>query len=139
MSKFTNMRFDPAGMTDDPEVKFSSSIVDYIFRRLAIEYLPADKRHELGIYTLAERNAQLDAQYGTATQPTGEPESPDRPVADAEGQTVLPIEKAKPINDVYGDAPMCFSCGVQMVRSGSCHVCQSCGTTSGCSRCVVPP
>jgi ribonucleoside-diphosphate reductase alpha chain len=132
VKKFTNMRFEPAGMTDDAEVKFSSSIVDYIFRRLAIEYLPAATRHELGIYTLEERNAQLDATYGSPPAPQAV-EPADEPKADAEGQTVLPIEKAEPVDDVYGDAPMCFSCGVQMVRAGSCHVCQSCGTTSGCS------
>src|SRR5680860_883461 len=66
VKKFTNMRFEPAGMTDDPEVKFTSSIVDYIFRRLAIEYLPTDKRHELGIYTMEERTSMLDGGYPTA-------------------------------------------------------------------------
>jgi ribonucleoside-diphosphate reductase alpha chain len=132
VSKFTNMRFEPAGLTDDSEVKFASSIVDYIFRRLAIEYLPAERRHELGIYTLEERNAQLDATYGAVAAPTAAQDR-EEPVADAEGQTVLPIEESKPIDDVYGDAPMCYSCGVKMIRAGSCHVCQQCGTTSGCS------
>jgi ribonucleoside-diphosphate reductase alpha chain len=132
VSKFTNMRFEPAGLTDDSEVKFASSIVDYIFRRLAIEYLPAERRHELGIYTLEERNAQLDAAYGAVAAPTAAQDR-EEPVADAEGQTVLPIEESKPIDDVYGDAPMCYSCGVKMIRAGSCHVCQQCGTTSGCS------
>ncbi|MPZ74669.1 MAG: hypothetical protein GEU74_15870, partial [Nitriliruptorales bacterium] len=61
VSKLMNMRFEPAGMTDDSEVKFATSIVDYIFRRLAIEYLPAEKRQQLGIYTLEERSASLDA------------------------------------------------------------------------------
>jgi ribonucleoside-diphosphate reductase alpha chain len=126
VKKFTNMRFEPAGMTDDPEVKFTSSIVDYIFRRLAIEYLPVDKRHELGIYTLEERQAQLDAGYPTAAQSTA-------PAADVEGQIVLPVDKPEHVDDLYGDAPMCYACGVKMQRAGSCHVCASCGTTSGCS------
>ena len=129
VSKFTNMRFEPAGMTDDTEVKFASSIVDYIFRRLAIEYLPVNKRQEMGIYTLEERNASLDTGYPTP-QPVAEP---DEPKADAEGQIVLPVEKDVPVDDLYGDAPMCYSCGIKMQRAGSCHVCSQCGTTSGCS------
>jgi ribonucleoside-diphosphate reductase alpha chain len=129
VKKFTNMRFEPAGMTDDPEVKFASSIVDYIFRRLAIEYLPAAKRQELGIQTLEERNAALDAQYGG-----GQPAAPaPEPVVDAEGQAVLPIEQPKPVDAVHGDAPMCLQCGITMLRAGSCHCCPQCGTTSGCS------
>ena len=129
VSKFINMRFEPAGMTDDAEVKFASSIVDYMFRRLAIEYLPADKRHEMNIYTMQERSAQLDAGY---------PPSPaaveDVTVkADAEGQIVLPVEAQRPVDDNYSNAPMCYQCGVSMVRAGSCHCCPQCGSTSGCS------
>ena len=124
VKKFTNMRFEPAGMTDDPEVKFASSVLDYLFRRLAIEYLPRDTRQELGIYTIEERHASLDAQAAAA----------EVPKADAEGQTVLPVAQANSrVDDIYGDAPMCFGCGVKMQRSGSCHVCVSCGATSGCS------
>jgi len=128
VKKFTNMRFEPAGLTDDPEVRFASSLVDYIFRRLAIEYLPSGKRQELGIYTMEERNASLDASYPPAQAP-----QPDRPLADATGQTVLPVDRPLPVDDLYGDAPMCYTCGVKMQRAGSCHVCTSCGTTSGCS------
>ncbi|MEX2620735.1 MAG: hypothetical protein WD250_11010 [Egibacteraceae bacterium] len=124
VTKFTNMRFEPAGMTDDPEVKFTSSIVDYIFRRLAIEYLPTDKRHELNIHTLEERNAALDVGY---------PPPASAPTVDVEGQTRLPVDRPLPVDDLYGDAPLCFTCGIKMQRAGSCHVCQSCGTTSGCS------
>jgi ribonucleoside-diphosphate reductase alpha chain len=122
--KFTNMRFEPAGLTDDPEVRFATSLVDYIFRRLAIEYLPQPKRHELGIYTMEERTASLDAGQAIPTQ---------SPRADATRQTVLPVDRPEPVDDLYGDAPMCYTCGVRMVRAGSCHVCQSCGSTSGCS------
>ena len=129
VKKFTNMRFEPAGMTDDPEVKFSSSIVDYMFRRLAIEYLPVDKRQELGIYTLEERQAQLDGGYPAPPQP----DEMSAPAADVEGQILLPVDKPEHVDDLYGDAPMCYSCGVKMQRAGSCHVCASCGTTSGCS------
>jgi ribonucleoside-diphosphate reductase alpha chain len=103
--------------------------VDYIFRRLAIEYLPIEQRQELGIYTMEERNAALEGG-GYASTATAEPETPK---ADAEGQIVLPVDKPAAIDDIYGDAPMCYSCGIQMQRAGSCHVCSSCGTTSGCS------
>jgi ribonucleoside-diphosphate reductase alpha chain len=130
VSKLMNMRFEPAGMTDDSEVKFATSLVDYIFRRLAIEYLPADKRQEMGIYTLEERSATLDAGgYGASSAPPAEA----APKADAEGQIVLPVDAPAPVDDVYGDAPLCYSCGIKMQRAGSCHVCSSCGTTSGCS------
>jgi ribonucleoside-diphosphate reductase alpha chain len=125
--KLTNMRFEPSGLTDDPEVRFVSSLVDYIFRRLAIEYLPADKRRELGIYTMEERTASLDAGYPSA------PPEPRTPLADATGQQVLPVDEPRPVSDVYGDAPMCYTCGTQMQPAGSCYVCSSCGTTSGCS------
>ncbi len=124
--KFTNMRFEPGGLTDDPEVRFASSLVDYIFRRLALEYLPIDKRQELGIFTMEERTASLDAGYSP-------PQQPAVPQADATGQTVLPVEPPTPISDLYGDAPMCYTCGTQMQPAGSCYVCSSCGTTSGCS------
>ena len=128
VSKFTNMRFEPAGMTDDPEVRFASSLVDYIFRRLAIEYLPVANRHGLGIYTIEERQASLDAGSYPAA------EVPPQPIADATGQTVLPIDVVlTPVDDLYGDAPMCYQCGVKMRRAGSCHACEQCGTTSGCS------
>jgi ribonucleoside-diphosphate reductase alpha chain len=132
VSKFINMRFEPAGMTDDSEVKFASSIVDYMFRRLAIEYLPAETRHALNIYTMQERTAQLDAGgYPPASPVASTVEGP--PKADAEGQTVLPVHPEHSIDDNYSNAPMCYQCGVSMVRAGSCHCCPQCGTTSGCS------
>jgi ribonucleoside-diphosphate reductase alpha chain len=130
VSKFINMRFEPAGMTDDAEVKFASSIVDYMFRRLAIEYLPAETRHAMNIYTMQERTAQLDAGYASAGGATSDDVAPK---ADAEGQIVLPVEPERPVDDNYSNAPMCYQCGVSMVRAGSCHCCPQCGTTSGCS------
>src|SRR2546430_2244109 len=67
VQKFTNMRFDPAGMTDDPDIRMAQSVMDYIFRRLALDYLPYDKRAELGIFTAEERAAQLREEYGEAS------------------------------------------------------------------------
>jgi ribonucleoside-diphosphate reductase alpha chain len=62
VAKFTNMRFDPAGMTDDPDIRIATSMMDYIFRRLALDHLPYDQRAELGIFSAAERAAQLSGQ-----------------------------------------------------------------------------
>jgi len=127
VSKFMNMRFEPAGMTDDEEIRFASSIVDYMARKLAVEYLPYDKREELGVFTLEERNAQLDAQYGAADDSTATPRA-----ADVQASVAVPkLEGSTAAVD--HDAPLCYDCGVKMQRAGACHVCQSCGTTSGCS------
>jgi ribonucleoside-diphosphate reductase alpha chain len=128
VSKFMNMRFEPAGMTDDDEIRFSTSIVDYLARKLAIEYLPFETRSELGIHTLEERNRILDEGYGdqetlVPTTPSAEDVVKAEPVPQFSGSSV-PIDH---------DAPMCFECGIKMKRAGACHVCESCGTTSGCS------
>jgi ribonucleoside-diphosphate reductase alpha chain len=125
--KYTNMRFEPAGMTDDPELRIAASLVDYIFRRLAVDYLPYDERVELGIQTTNER-----------MQPTlpgvDEALNRDAPVV----EPAPPVDSASIVDVrgpqiVHSDAPFCMQCGVQMQRAGSCHACPSCGTTSGCS------
>ncbi|HWB71611.1 MAG TPA: hypothetical protein VG452_05285 [Egibacteraceae bacterium] len=128
VKKFTNMRFEPAGLTDDPEVRFASSIVDYIFRRLAIEYLPADRRQELGIYTLEERDAAQAAGHPSSGAAVAPP-----PTTGDQAHAALPVGTPRPVDDTYGDAPMCYACGVKMQPAGSCYVCSSCGSTSGCS------
>ncbi len=129
--KYTNMRFEPAGMTDDPDLRIASSLVDYIFRRLAIDYLPAEERADLGILSTQER-----------TQPTLFPQvdTGDFDYGDKRGDEEItvagPIEREKPSllnRTMPSDAPYCYQCGNVMQRSGSCYVCPSCGTTSGCS------
>jgi ribonucleoside-diphosphate reductase alpha chain len=62
VAKFTNTRFEPAGMTDDPDIRIATSIMDYIFRRLALDHLPYEQRADLGILSAAERSAQLAGQ-----------------------------------------------------------------------------
>ena len=64
VTKFTNLRFEPAGMTDDPDIRIATSVMDYLFRRIALDYLPLDKRAELGIFSAEERTAQVSATYG---------------------------------------------------------------------------
>ena len=126
---FTNMRFEPAGMTDDPDIRFASSLVDYIFRRMAIEYLSLEERLELGILSVGER-----------TQPTL-PGVEEAAIENHIGTDVVPqvpvstesIDLVSPSAAHHPDAPLCMTCGVQMQRAGSCHACPSCGATSGCS------
>ena len=127
VQKFMNMRFEPAGMTDDSEIRFATSIVDYISRKLAIEYLPFETREALGIYTLEERTAMTEG-YGDTTSSVPTAPSPQAVATARE----LPTFEGSSV-PVDTDAPLCLSCGVKMKRAGSCHVCESCGATSGCS------
>ncbi len=143
VKKFTNVRFEPAGMTDDPDIRFATSLVDYIFRRLAVDYLPLDERMELGILSVGERlNPTLPGIEEATTETDGgldlfpSPPAYDTtsadldPLADLTAARAAVSTEARPSNR---DAPYCMQCGVQMVRAGSCHACPSCGTTSGCS------
>jgi len=122
-SKFINMKFEPSGMTNDPDIRFASSIVDYVFRRLALDHLTWEQREALGIRSIQERTeeaeekiAQLDAGSASEPPPAVQPTEPvERPTA-----RVL-------------DAPLCYQCGSKMQPAGSCYVCGTCGSTSGCS------
>ena len=146
--KYANMRFEPAGITDDPDLRIATSLVDYIFRRLAVDYLPLDERAELGILSTAERmQPTLPGVEETATPSSGIVESVD-PVtatvidgsAPPAPEQVTPAAQAAPVaagqplaRAEQRDAPYCYQCGNAMQRAGSCYVCSSCGTTSGCS------
>jgi ribonucleoside-diphosphate reductase alpha chain len=128
VSKFMNMRFEPAGMTDDAEIRFSTSLVDYLARKLAIEYLPYDQREGLGIFTLEERTRMLDE--GAGQEDTAVPTAPSAEAVTKAAELPKLDGGSVPVDH---DAPMCFECGIKMKRAGACHVCESCGTTSGCS------
>ncbi|HVE46423.1 MAG TPA: LAGLIDADG family homing endonuclease [Acidimicrobiales bacterium] len=130
VQKYTNMRFEPAGMTDDEELRIASSLVDYIFRRLAVDYLPYDERAELGILTSHERTQPTLPGVDEATTPSFG--TVEVPVAEVE-PGVKVIDVRPPSQPVNKDAPFCYSCGNEMQRAGSCYVCSSCGATSGCS------
>lgn len=130
MEKFTNLRFEPAGMTDDPEIRIAQSMMDYIFRRLAVDHWPYDTRASLGIFTTTERVAQLDADG------SGEETTIPGDVVPAAEATRSVHSSAELLQDQQGlilDAPLCMSCGTTMRPSVSCYVCESCGSTSGCS------
>jgi len=160
VSKFVNMRFEPAGMTDDVDVRMAQSIMDYIFRRLALDYLPYEKREELGIFTAEERARAVAASYGGGAAATSDDEELDvealaqsapiekhASVSEAEAGDVASAASAKRADDevhsstellekqlgTAADAPLCLNCGTKMRPAGSCYVCEGCGSTSGCS------
>jgi ribonucleoside-diphosphate reductase alpha chain len=135
---FTNMRFEPAGMTDDADIRFASSVVDYIFRRLAVDYLPLEERMELGILSVGERVAPTlpgieEAAVETVSGQDVTAGPPPENTASADLAELTEAARPAPTARVHADAPYCMQCGVQMQRAGSCHACPSCGTTSGCS------
>jgi ribonucleoside-diphosphate reductase alpha chain len=151
VQKFTNMRFEPAGMTDDPDIRMAQSVMDYIFRRLALDYLPRETRAELGIHSAEERAAMVAASsYGSAPVVPAEDDDVEVDVETMRGS--VPVEAPHPApaaaassearsstelieaqQGTAADAPLCLSCGVKMRPAGSCYVCESCGSTSGCS------
>ncbi|MFC9683357.1 vitamin B12-dependent ribonucleotide reductase [Streptomyces sp. NPDC056948] len=151
VSKFTNMRFEPAGMTDDPDVRMAQSIVDYIFRRLALDFLPFETRSALGIHSADERQRHLEtgsyepnedevdveglAQSAPRAQELKAVSAPKNEVAaqPAPQQAHTSAELVEMQLGIQADAPLCFSCGTKMQRAGSCYICEGCGSTSGCS------
>jgi ribonucleoside-diphosphate reductase alpha chain len=152
VSKFTNMRFEPAGMTDDPDVRMAQSIVDYIFRRLALDFLPFETRSALGIHSADERQRHLEtgsyeptdeevdieglAQSAPRTQELKAVAAP-KAVEEAPEPLLQQVHTSAELVEmqlgIQADAPLCFSCGTKMQRAGSCYICEGCGSTSGCS------
>ena len=153
VQKFTNVSFEPAGLTDDADVRMAKSLMDYIFRRLALDYLPFETRSYLGIHTAAERSAALDANAAytgpvaivpeaavavdqaieAVAEAVAEVVSAPQPVEITRKEVHSSAELFEMLQGTESDAPLCFSCGIKMRPSGSCHVCEGCGSTSGCS------
>jgi ribonucleoside-diphosphate reductase alpha chain len=156
VEKFTNLRFEPAGMTDDADIRMAQSMMDYIFRRLALDYLPFEQRSAMGLYTSAERAAALD--NGGEYAPIASADTPKAPPAVAAAAPAPAKAEVKPVAvkieaapaaplastigsssdllesmGIKSDAPLCMTCGVKMRMSGACFVCEGCGNTSGCS------
>ena len=142
VSKFVNMRFEPAGMTDDPDIRISQSIMDYIFRRLALDYLPYETREAMSIFTADERTATVAGSYGQLDAAPAADLAVEEIVTEA--VTATPIKprvsqahsSAELLEEITGtasDAPLCMTCGIKMRPAGSCYVCEGCGNTSGCS------
>ncbi len=132
--KYGNMKFEPAGMTDDPELRLASSLVDYIFRRMALDYLSREEREELGVLSTQERTQPtLPGVEEMATPSVGLGEDGLSP-ATAVAPSPVEFSQERPVpRAAQLDAPLCYNCGNTMQRAGSCYVCSSCGTTSGCS------
>jgi ribonucleoside-diphosphate reductase alpha chain len=151
VSKFTNMRFEPAGLTDDPDVRMAQSILDYIFRRLALDHLPFDVRADYGIYSATERQRQVetgsylpdeDADLTEIAQsaPIEERAPKAKAASDVAAGAATPAGSARSSMEVVeaklghaADAPLCLNCGTKMRPAGSCYACEGCGSTSGCS------
>ena len=144
-------------MTDDKDIRMAQSMMDYIFRRLALDYLPFDQRSAMGLYTVAEREAALNnggeyapvAEVSVATAPPKAVAAPVVAPVVAKVETPAPVAvkiEPAPLAPTIGsssdllesmgiksDAPLCMTCGVKMRMSGACFVCEGCGNTSGCS------
>ena len=150
VEKFTNMRFEPAGITDDPDVRIASSVLDYVFRRLALDHLPYETRAEMGILSASERSAQLAGEDPDALAEEQDPgemaqsapverpqprheDQPDPRPADPASQPHSSTELIEAQQGRTADAPLCLTCGTKMRPAGSCYVCEGCGATSGCS------
>lgn len=146
VQKFTNLKFEPAGMTDDQDIRIAQSIMDYIFRRLALDYLDFDDRSELGIYTAAERARYVQTgEYVSEEDESSLPEYEQLRNDDADNFDVDGARQpslidahttAELLENMTGhaiDAPLCMTCGTKMRPSGSCYACEGCGATSGCS------
>ncbi len=120
--------FAPSGITDDADIRTAGSITDYIFRRLALDYLSFDDRLELGLASIDD----MPDEQTTLLADIVEEDKADAVVAELPKATApKKVESQKTSAD--DTAPMCFNCGNQTQRSGSCYVCTSCGSTTGCS------
>ncbi|MGH9303737.1 MAG: vitamin B12-dependent ribonucleotide reductase [Acidimicrobiales bacterium] len=140
--KYTNLRFEPAGITDDQELRLASSLVDYIFRRLALDYLSYDERLELGVLSTGERTQPTLPGLEEVEDTRAVREERERfggggdvgrggvGASGAAGRTSGAAAGRAAENR---DAPFCYACGNLMQRAGSCFACPSCGSTSGCS------
>ena len=142
VEKFTNLRFEPSGMTDDPDIRIAQSMMDYIFRRLALDYLPFETRSAIGLYSAAERVRALETG-GYAPDISTDTDDLEHTTPVAELDTVAKSADAKfeavtsksygsstelfeAISGIKSDAPLCMTCGVKMRISGACYVCEGC-------------
>lgn len=137
---FINMTFAPSGITDDQEIRTASSLVDYIFRRLASDYLSFDDRLELGLVSiddqpLESQESLLDEQTLEDPAPQASKPSPAPAINlnQSEPKIIQPKPNAADSSRGVETAPLCYSCGNTTQRSGSCYVCTACGSTTGCS------
>lgn len=133
--------FAPSGITDDPDIRTSSSVIDYIMRRLALDYLSFDDQLELGLVTIDD---MPDNQLSLIENETDNQQPQNKQsLAEVKEQTASQnkvvdtknsSDSKKSIATVKDStAPLCYNCGNQTQRAGNCYVCSSCGSTTGCS------
>jgi ribonucleoside-diphosphate reductase alpha chain len=131
--------FAPFGVTNDPEIRTASSITDYIVRRMATDYLSFDDRLELGLASLDDMPDQqttlLETPAAAVPTPAPAPKAVETPVPASPAVAEAPAVVTEEADALVGDstAPLCYNCGNQTQRAGSCYVCSSCGSTTGCS------
>ncbi|MDQ4144550.1 MAG: vitamin B12-dependent ribonucleotide reductase [Actinomycetota bacterium] len=140
VKQFTNTRFEPSGMTDDPDFRIATSILDYVFRLLAVEYLSTEERHALGIKTSRERQSEVEsklepnAEADSNGNGNGSGNGNGHGKGEAKAETGEQVLVLGPVASAHtGSMPFCGTCGVQMQPAGSCFACPACGSTSGCS------
>jgi ribonucleoside-diphosphate reductase alpha chain len=132
VDKFSHSRFEPSGMTKNPEVRFAKSIVDYIFRWMATKFLSRDVQYHVGV------NVREETETGVRDSGSGSPAVARSPEAGPR-ESAASDASAKSRSSEFAamrnqeDAPPCSTCGSIMIRSGSCYKCANCGTTSGCA------
>ncbi len=129
----SHMSFAPSGITDDPEIRTAASLVDYIFRRLALTYLNFDDRLELGLASI-EDMPEISAQTSLISDSEVDKPEPQLKAETLAAEATNSIASALSMPaSTTSTAPLCYNCGNQTQRSGSCFVCSSCGSTTGCS------
>jgi ribonucleoside-diphosphate reductase alpha chain len=145
VKSFTSMTFAPSGITDDADIRTASSLVDYMFRRLSLSYLSFDDRLELGLASIDDmpeaQTTLLDEAPAPVTPAVVETPKAEKPVimptknetspAVSEAPAVATADAKATVKD--STAPLCYNCGNQTQRAGTCYVCTSCGSTTGCS------
>ena len=125
VDKFSHVRFEPSGMTRNPEIRFAKSIVDYIFRWLASKFLSPEAQFHAGV-----NGRELEEAEGLAKVAAASPMAPSCERSGRCGRST-----ATPFSTIQNqeDAPPCSTCGSIMIRSGACYKCMNCGNTSGCA------
>ena len=127
VDKFSHVRFEPSGLTKNPDVRLAKSIVDYIFRWLATKFLSPEAQYRAGVNVRGE-HAEVDKEVEQLTLSAPGPESRESASPESAKARVTPYAIQ---NDE--DAPPCSTCGSIMIRNGACYKCVNCGATSGCA------
>jgi len=124
VDKFSHVRFEPSGMTKNVDIRFAKSIVDYIFRWMAVKFLSPEAQYRAGVNNREEATTPEQLVLEVRNAAGGMEAGPSGPAR--QKSTFAAIQNQE-------DAPPCSTCGSIMVRSGACYKCSNCGTTSGCA------